>query len=156
ERCSQALRPPDLCSAWPRSSAGRHGKTAASLISRLSLGGKERRTEPCRRHVALDKTGLFLRSPGGIDRSSAFHPSCSPLRGGRLAVGPQLPSPRPPPPAAPPPTPLYTQPTRPLGVTTPLGPDVLLLEKFTGEEAISEPFRFRLDVLALTTTPVAF
>ena len=34
----------------------------------------------------------------------------------------------------------YTQAGRPLVVTTPLGPDALLLVGFTGREEISKPF----------------
>src|SRR5262249_42515164 len=43
-----------------------------------------------------------------------------------------------------------------LAVTTPLGPDVLLLEKFSGSEAISEPFRFRLDILCTKSDPIGY
>src|SRR5207302_10563460 len=50
----------------------------------------------------------------------------------------------------------YSQSKRPLGVTTPLGTDALLLETFTGEEALSQPFVFRLDLLALKATAVPF
>ena len=50
----------------------------------------------------------------------------------------------------------FSQAGRPLAVTTPLGDDVLLLESFTGVEAISTPFRFLLELLAETTTPIAF
>ena len=50
----------------------------------------------------------------------------------------------------------YTQADRPLGVVTPLGQDDLLLESFGGEEAVSRPFLFRLDLLAQATTPIAF
>jgi type VI secretion system secreted protein VgrG len=42
----------------------------------------------------------------------------------------------------------FTQDNRPLRVTTGLGKDVLLLERFTGEEHISSPFRFTLDMLS--------
>jgi type VI secretion system secreted protein VgrG len=42
----------------------------------------------------------------------------------------------------------YTQANRPFAVHTPLGEDVLLLERFTGEESISTPFRFVLDMLS--------
>ncbi|HKB04346.1 MAG TPA: type VI secretion system tip protein TssI/VgrG [Gemmataceae bacterium] len=41
----------------------------------------------------------------------------------------------------------YLQADRPIRVTTPLGPDGLLLVGFTGTEAISELFRFQLDLL---------
>ncbi len=50
----------------------------------------------------------------------------------------------------------FTQAGRPIAVTTPLGDDVLLLESFTGSEAISAPFRFRLDLLTESATPLAF
>ena len=40
----------------------------------------------------------------------------------------------------------YTQAHRTLSVTSPLGPDVLLLEGFTGTESISRLFRYRLDL----------
>jgi len=43
-----------------------------------------------------------------------------------------------------------------LRVDTPLGPDALLLERFAGREALSEPFRYRLDLLAEAGTPVPF
>ena len=42
----------------------------------------------------------------------------------------------------------YTQDNRPLRVTTGLGKDVLLLERFSGEEAVSKPFHFTLDLLS--------
>ncbi len=48
----------------------------------------------------------------------------------------------------------YTQANRPLAITTPLGQDAVLLERFTGSEAISELFCFQLDLLA--EQPVAF
>lgn len=48
----------------------------------------------------------------------------------------------------------YTQDNRPLAISTPLGKDALLLEKLAGTEAISEPFRFQLDLLA--ETPIDF
>jgi type VI secretion system secreted protein VgrG len=51
---------------------------------------------------------------------------------------------------------VYTQTGRPLSVTTPLGKDVLLLTGFSGREAISELFRFRLDLLAEKQTKVSF
>jgi type VI secretion system secreted protein VgrG len=50
----------------------------------------------------------------------------------------------------------YTQANRPLAVATPLGADVLLLEKFTGVEVLSQPFQFHLDLLAQSTTSIAF
>lgn len=42
----------------------------------------------------------------------------------------------------------YTQANRAIAITTPLGTDALLLEKVTGTEAVSELFRFQLDMLA--------
>ena len=42
----------------------------------------------------------------------------------------------------------FTQDKRPLRVTTSLGDDVLLLERFTGEEDVSQPFRFTLEMLS--------
>jgi type VI secretion system secreted protein VgrG len=42
----------------------------------------------------------------------------------------------------------YTQDNRPLRVATALGKDVLLLERFSGEEGVSTPFRFTLDLLS--------
>lgn len=44
--------------------------------------------------------------------------------------------------------PEYKQQDRPIKVTTPLGEDVLLLEKFEGDEAISRPFEFRLHMVS--------
>src|SRR5689334_13325876 len=52
--------------------------------------------------------------------------------------------------------PTYTQAERPLSVTTPLGPDVLLLVGVTGREALSELFRFELELLAENGVDVAF
>ena len=45
---------------------------------------------------------------------------------------------------------------RPISVTTPLGPDKLLLIGISGQEAISRLFRFQLDVLAKVGTDVPF
>jgi len=45
---------------------------------------------------------------------------------------------------------------RALGLTTPLGTDVLLLSGFTGREAISAPFRFDLDILGPPDLDVRF
>lgn len=45
---------------------------------------------------------------------------------------------------------------RPLTLTTPLGPDVLLLTGFTGREAISQLFHFQLDLLAENERDVPF
>jgi type VI secretion system secreted protein VgrG len=42
----------------------------------------------------------------------------------------------------------FTQAGRPFTVTTPLGADKLLLERFTGEEAVSAPFHFTLDMVS--------
>jgi type VI secretion system secreted protein VgrG len=50
----------------------------------------------------------------------------------------------------------YSQAERPLAVTTPLGADVMLLERLSGTEGISELFTFRLDMLAQVSEPVAF
>ena len=50
----------------------------------------------------------------------------------------------------------YSQANRVLAVTTPLGTDVLLLQQFTGTEAISQLFRFELEVLAESTATIAF
>jgi type VI secretion system secreted protein VgrG len=50
----------------------------------------------------------------------------------------------------------YSQTGRLLALTTPLGTDKLLLERFTGVEALSELFRFELTVLALTTDSWTF
>src|SRR5690606_8584009 len=42
----------------------------------------------------------------------------------------------------------FTQSNRPLRITTPLGTDVLLLERLSGEERVSGLFRFQLDLLS--------
>ena len=42
----------------------------------------------------------------------------------------------------------FTQDNRPIRVTTGLGKDALLLERFTGDEHVSSPFRFTLDMLS--------
>ncbi len=47
----------------------------------------------------------------------------------------------------------YTQEHRPIGVTTPLGKDRVLLDKFSGTETISEPFLFSLNLLAEEPLP---
>jgi type VI secretion system secreted protein VgrG len=52
--------------------------------------------------------------------------------------------------------PTFTQSGRPIAVSTPLGADAVLLNGFTGTEAISAPFRFHLDLLAPASSPVAF
>jgi type VI secretion system secreted protein VgrG len=50
----------------------------------------------------------------------------------------------------------YTQAGKAMAVRTPLGDDALLLEKFAGTEAISEPFQYQLDMLAEKGTAVPF
>src|SRR5262249_21347280 len=50
----------------------------------------------------------------------------------------------------------YTAKNRLLAVTTPLGPDSLLLTEFTGQEGISQLFRFQLDLLADNGREVPF
>ncbi|HKB03566.1 MAG TPA: type VI secretion system tip protein TssI/VgrG [Gemmataceae bacterium] len=50
----------------------------------------------------------------------------------------------------------YTQAGRPLAVTTPLGPDVLLLVAFRGRETISKPFQYELDLVAPARTAIPF
>jgi type VI secretion system secreted protein VgrG len=50
----------------------------------------------------------------------------------------------------------YTQQDRAMAVTTPLGPDKLLLLSFTGQEAISRLFDFQLDLTAENEVDVAF
>jgi type VI secretion system secreted protein VgrG len=52
--------------------------------------------------------------------------------------------------------PEYIQQKRPIRVTTPLGPDALLLVGLRGHEAISQLFTFQLDLLAENKTDVAF
>lgn len=52
--------------------------------------------------------------------------------------------------------PFYAQGDRPLGITTPLGQDTLLLTGLQGFEAISELFLFQLDLIAEAGTPVPF
>jgi len=42
----------------------------------------------------------------------------------------------------------YTQENRRIAVTTPLGEDVLLLNNFSGRDAVSELFRFHLDMVS--------
>ncbi len=53
-------------------------------------------------------------------------------------------------------TKVYTQDNRPLAVSTPLGKDALLLEKFSGSEAISTLFRFDLQMLVEGKESIAF
>jgi len=50
----------------------------------------------------------------------------------------------------------YTQENRIIKIDTPLGPDVLLLQSFTGQEGISRLFRFQLDLLSETNSSIAF
>ena len=50
----------------------------------------------------------------------------------------------------------YLQADRHITATTPLGPDVLLLRSFDGEEEVSRPFHFRLMMQTLNGTAVAF
>jgi type VI secretion system secreted protein VgrG len=50
----------------------------------------------------------------------------------------------------------YTQARQPFAVTTPLGPDALLLERFAGVEEVSQLFRFELDMLAESGTSIPF
>ncbi len=50
----------------------------------------------------------------------------------------------------------YTQANRPIAVTTPLGPDVLLLTGLRGEEGLSRLFRFELELIAEDPLKVAF
>lgn len=50
----------------------------------------------------------------------------------------------------------FTQANRALTITTPLGPDVLLLRGFTGTEAISHLFAFQLDLVAGAEVKVPF
>src|SRR5437870_11903487 len=52
--------------------------------------------------------------------------------------------------------PTPTQSRSPMAITTPLAADALLLEGFTGQEGLSQPFVFRLDLLALKTTAIPF
>jgi type VI secretion system secreted protein VgrG len=50
----------------------------------------------------------------------------------------------------------FSQANRPLAVATPLGTDVLLLQQFSGNEAVSRLFHFELDLLAESSATVAF
>jgi type VI secretion system secreted protein VgrG len=50
----------------------------------------------------------------------------------------------------------FSQANRPLAATTPLGPDVLLLTAFAGEEGVSRLFAFELEMVAEKRTTVAF
>src|SRR5207248_910115 len=49
-----------------------------------------------------------------------------------------------------------TQTYRPMAVSTPLGPDKLLLVGLSGHEGLSQLFRFQLDAVAENKTDVAF
>jgi type VI secretion system secreted protein VgrG len=51
---------------------------------------------------------------------------------------------------------IYKQADRWMTVTTPLGPDDLLLVGFTGHEAISQLFAFQLDLIAENQTTIPF
>jgi type VI secretion system secreted protein VgrG len=51
---------------------------------------------------------------------------------------------------------IFTQHKRVLKITTPLGPDVLLLAGFSGQEAISSLFQFHLDLLAENRRQINF
>jgi type VI secretion system secreted protein VgrG len=51
---------------------------------------------------------------------------------------------------------IYTQTQRPLAANTPLGNDILLLTRFRGHEAISQPFNFQLDLLAEAKNEIPF
>ncbi|WP_169978649.1 type VI secretion system Vgr family protein [Tautonia rosea] len=50
----------------------------------------------------------------------------------------------------------YQQANRPLTVSTPLGPDTLLLVGLSGTEALSQLFRFRLELIATNQTDIPF
>ena len=52
--------------------------------------------------------------------------------------------------------PTFTQTGRLMALTTPLGADVLLLEHFSGTEALSQLFEYRLEALCLTTATWTF
>src|SRR6516225_8132729 len=52
--------------------------------------------------------------------------------------------------------PSYSQENRLMSITTPLGKDVLLLDAFSGTEAISQLFQFDLGMYADSDTKVAF
>jgi type VI secretion system secreted protein VgrG len=51
---------------------------------------------------------------------------------------------------------IFTQHKRVIKITTPLGPDVLLLAGFSGQEAISSLFQFHLDLLAENRRQINF
>src|SRR5262249_12694121 len=50
----------------------------------------------------------------------------------------------------------FTQSGKALAITTPLGPDVLLLEKLAATEGLSQLFYVRLSLLTERTTPLPF
>jgi len=50
----------------------------------------------------------------------------------------------------------FTQTDRALQIKTPLGPDVLLLRSISGQEAISQLFRFQLELLSETDDSISF
>ena len=50
----------------------------------------------------------------------------------------------------------YEQTDRPLKITTPLGPDILLITGFQGQEEISRLFNFKVDLIAAQTHEVRF
>jgi len=50
----------------------------------------------------------------------------------------------------------FTQENRVLKITTPLGKDVLLLQGFSGQEAMSSMFQFHLDLLAENQKTITF
>src|SRR5262245_16307049 len=52
--------------------------------------------------------------------------------------------------------PTFSQANRLMALTTPLGADVLLLEHFSGTEALSRLFEYRLEALCLTTASWTF
>src|SRR5262245_12818395 len=52
--------------------------------------------------------------------------------------------------------PTYTQEGRFMAITTPLGKDVLLLDSFSGKEAISQLFHFHLGMYAEDASKVSF
>ena len=49
---------------------------------------------------------------------------------------------------------VYSELNRPVRITTPLGPELLLVNGISGREAISEPFEFHLDLVARNERPV--
>ena len=51
---------------------------------------------------------------------------------------------------------VYLQLNRPMKITTPLGPEMLLVEGLSGHEAVSELFEFHLELVAIKELPIAF